>query len=268
MAATSALTLSSSSSSSMGLVSSSSVPMLPGEASRPEASGICPRQLPGPHAIGDSTMPPSSSLTSASASSIHGDNCPSANGDATPELTIEASADADIREFAIAKFGVSTPKPGVPADFACAAEEPSLLLSFSRSPCSLMLSRCSCIISSTHNLPFGPLCVLPLLHRLLPLLLSLTDGAALWELWGDPELHKLAWLLVSWAERACSEGFSRNGGLMSIRGVGCGDTTGVEGSFGWRVCCKALIFSSCLIRQELRPQRAHLSSSIRVASVT
>mmetsp|Transcript_65403 Transcript_65403/g.206649 ORF Transcript_65403/g.206649 Transcript_65403/m.206649 type:complete len:272 (+) Transcript_65403:766-1581(+) len=189
-----------------------------------------------------------SSQISASASSIHGDSCPDASGDAMPELTTEASAEA-IEDFTMAKSGVATPKPGVPDDLACAAEEPSLPPSFSRRPCSFMLSRWSCTISSTHSRPLGPLRGPPL--RLPPT--GLTGASALPRN-GAP---------------ACSVGSSGGGRPPApARGVGCGDTAGVDGGVGCRTCCRALIRSSCFIRQEFRPHRAHVSSTMRVAIET
>mmetsp|Transcript_87491 Transcript_87491/g.138997 ORF Transcript_87491/g.138997 Transcript_87491/m.138997 type:complete len:107 (+) Transcript_87491:1102-1422(+) len=57
---------------------------------------------------------------------------------------------------------------------------------------------------------------------------------------------------------------------IDSRGVGCGDNWTGGGLRGKRLCCIDLICSSCLIRQLLRPQRAHLrrSSWVLVDTVT
>mmetsp|Transcript_44983 Transcript_44983/g.104047 ORF Transcript_44983/g.104047 Transcript_44983/m.104047 type:complete len:273 (+) Transcript_44983:529-1347(+) len=234
------LTLSSSSSSSMGPASSSCTRMLPGKSStNADTSGISDKEFDTSQAPGgmSENAPVSPSFTSASASKIHGESCPSASGDAMPELTTEAIEEAVILDLAAVKSGVSTPKPGVPEGLTCGSSFP---LNFILSPCSSMQSRWSWIISSTHR-AVGGFAHLALLH----LEVSILEERAAWALFPSGP--------------ASSELF---------RGDGCGDTNGVIGCRGCLVCCIALIFSSCLIRHELRPHRAHCSSITRVAIVT
>mmetsp|Transcript_48361 Transcript_48361/g.115217 ORF Transcript_48361/g.115217 Transcript_48361/m.115217 type:complete len:212 (-) Transcript_48361:260-895(-) len=192
---------------------------------------------------------PSSSVSSsqsASASSSHGDICPPfVTGEATPELATEASAEA--APLAPGKPGVSRPKPGVPRLCAWAALPPSPRVSFILAPCSAMESRCSSRRSARSKaarpgLPPSRECtVVPM-----PSWPPARQAAAPARREGD--------------SAADSAGDSPLGGA---RGVGCGDSgTGFGGGLlGKRLCCISLIVSSRLMRQALRPQRAHVRSS-------
>mmetsp|Transcript_44559 Transcript_44559/g.129566 ORF Transcript_44559/g.129566 Transcript_44559/m.129566 type:complete len:284 (-) Transcript_44559:1060-1911(-) len=96
----------------------------------------------------------SEAVINASASKIHGESWPFAKGDTTPELTMEASADApgETREWAPTKFGVSTPKPGVsPVLVVNGTAGPNFWINLTFAPCSFMASRCSCLRSSKSD---------------------------------------------------------------------------------------------------------------------
>mmetsp|Transcript_100 Transcript_100/g.319 ORF Transcript_100/g.319 Transcript_100/m.319 type:complete len:435 (+) Transcript_100:338-1642(+) len=251
-ASTRALTFWSSSSSSIGAASSDRARSASGQSlSSSDTSGIWPRQLGAmPHAVvgsaAEAGWSPASPFTRASASRIQGESCPSASGEATPELMIDASADAEaeVRDFPPTKFGVSTPKPGVPEVLATAAPGPSFWLSLILVPCSLMESRWSCMRSSTQR-PLG-------FHASRDLVVVVRSRAP--TLWRE-------------ATNSCSHVSCGS----SLRGVGCGEVTGVGsglGAFGYRTCCSALIRSSFLMRHEFRPHRAHVSNIRRVAMVT